>query len=96
METLYSPLWSATIWIKLHIIYIHVASVSALLDASKEIYLEVNADKAKNMFMSRHQNAGQNHKLKTINISFPNVTKFKYLGTTLIKKFFKHVKIKSR
>jgi hypothetical protein len=43
------------------------------------------------MLLSRRQNAGQNHDVKTANRSFENVAKFEYLGTTatnqnLIKK----------
>jgi hypothetical protein len=34
-----------------------------LLATSKEIGLEVNADKTKNMVMSCEQNAGQNHSI---------------------------------
>ena len=37
---------------------------------SKEIRLEVNADKTKYMFLSRHQNAGWIHSMKTDNWSF--------------------------
>jgi hypothetical protein len=33
------------------------------------------------MLLSRHQNAGQNHNLKTGDRSFENVAQFKYLGT---------------
>jgi hypothetical protein len=36
----------------------------ALLAASKEIGLEVNAEKTKYMVMSRNRNAGQNHNTK--------------------------------
>ena len=36
----------------------------ALVVASKEIGLDVNADKTKYMVMSRDQNAGQNHSIK--------------------------------
>jgi len=38
--------------------------------ASKEIGLEVNADKTKYMVMSRDQNAAQSHRMKTDNSSF--------------------------
>ena len=50
---------------------------------SKEIGLEVNADKTKHMVMSRDQNAGQSHSMKTDNSSFERVDDFKYLGTAL-------------
>jgi hypothetical protein len=33
------------------------------------------------MSLSRQQNAGKNHDIKTANISFENVTQFKYFGT---------------
>jgi hypothetical protein len=32
-----------------------------LIDCSKEVGIEVNAQKSKYMLLSRHQNAGQNH-----------------------------------
>jgi hypothetical protein len=41
--------------------YIHKENAEALLDASKEIGLEVNSEKTKYMFMSRHQTAGQSN-----------------------------------
>jgi hypothetical protein len=53
------------------------------LDASKEIGLEVNSEKTKYMFMSRHQTAGQRNYIRVANKSFEKVTKFKYLGSTL-------------
>jgi hypothetical protein len=55
----------------------------SLVVASKEIGLEVNAEKTKYMVMSRNQNAGQNHNIKLNNKSFERVEQFKYLGTTL-------------
>jgi hypothetical protein len=36
-------------------------NTEALIDASKEVGLEVNAEKTKYMLLSRRQNAGQNH-----------------------------------
>jgi hypothetical protein len=35
------------------------------------------------MVMSRDQNAGRNHSVKTDNSTFERVEEFKYLGTTL-------------
>jgi hypothetical protein len=54
-------------------------NAEALTDASKEADLEVNTDKTKCMSLSRHQNAGQNHYIKTVNRSFENVAQFKYM-----------------
>jgi len=51
--------------------------------ASKEMGLEVNADKTKCIFMSRDQNAGRSHNVKTEGKSFERVEKFKYFGTTV-------------
>ena len=51
--------------------------------ASKETGLEVNADETKYMVMSRDQNAGRSHNIKTDNSSFVSVEQFKYLGTAL-------------
>jgi hypothetical protein len=48
-----------------------------LVAAKKEIGLEVNADKTKYMIMSRDQNAGQSHNIKTDNSSFKSVEQFK-------------------
>jgi hypothetical protein len=55
----------------------------ALVVATKEIGLEVNADKTKYMVMSRERNAGRDHSVKIDNSSIEKVKEFKYLGTTL-------------
>jgi hypothetical protein len=54
-----------------------------LVVASKEIGLEVNADKTKYMAMSQDQKAGQSHSVKTDNSSFERVEEFRYLRKTL-------------
>jgi hypothetical protein len=48
------------------------------------------------MIMSRHQNLGQNQNIRIVNESFENVSKFKYLGTTLTNQNDIHDEIKSR
>ena len=58
-------------------------NTEALVVASKETGLEVNADETKYMVMSRYQNAGRSHGMKTDNSSFEKVEKFKFLVTTL-------------
>ena len=50
-----------------------------LVVASKEIGLEVDADKTKYMVMSRDQNARQSHNIKTENSFFERGEDFKYL-----------------
>jgi hypothetical protein len=65
-----------------------ICSVFALVVATKEIGLEVNADKTKYMIMSRDQNAGQSY--------IERVEEFKYLGTTLTNQNSIQQEIKSR
>jgi hypothetical protein len=57
-------------------------NTEALLNAGKEVGLEVNSEKTKYMLMLRKK-AGQKHNIKTVNRSFEGVQKFEYLGTTL-------------
>jgi len=64
--------------------------------ATKEIGLEVNADKTKYMITSRDQNAGRSHRNKIDNISIERVEEFKYLGKTLRNKNSIQEEIKSR
>jgi hypothetical protein len=54
-----------------------------LIDASKEVCLEVNAEETNYMLLSRYQNARKNHDIKIANRSFESVAQFKYLGTIL-------------
>jgi hypothetical protein len=58
-------------------------NAEALAVATREIELEVNADKTKYMVMSRDQNAGRSYRMKTDNSSFERVEEFKYFGTKL-------------
>jgi hypothetical protein len=71
-------------------------NTEALVLATKEIGLEVNADKSKDMVMARDQNAGRSHSMKTDNCSIERVEEFKYLGTTLTNQNYIQVEIKSR
>ena len=64
--------------------------------ASKENGLEVNADKTNYTVISRDQNAGRSHNIKTDNSSFERVEEFKYLGKTLTNQNSIQEEIKSR
>jgi hypothetical protein len=66
-----------------------------LVVATKEIGLELNADKTKYMIMARDQNAGRNHNMKIDNSSIERVEQFKYLGTTLTNQNSIQAEIKS-
>jgi hypothetical protein len=54
---------------------------------------ETKSEESKYMFLSRHQNAGQNRDLKIRNRSFENVSKSKYLGTRVTNQNFIQEKI---
>jgi len=64
--------------------------------ATMEIGLEVNVHKTMYMIVSRDQNAGRNHIIKTDNSSIERVGDFKYLGTKLTNLNFIQEEIKSR
>jgi len=67
---------------------VHTAKKSAevLVFASKEIGIEINAEKTKFMVMSRDQHAKQNHNIKTGNRSFGKVEQIKYFETLITNK----------
>jgi hypothetical protein len=71
-------------------------NTEALLDASKEVGLDVNPEKTKYMLMSRSQKVGQEHSRKIAHRSFEDMAKFSYLGTTLTDQNCVHEEIKSR
>ena len=71
-------------------------NTKALVVASKEIGLEVNAGKTNYMVMSGEQNAGQSYNMTIDNSSFEKVEEFKYFGTTLTYQNSIQEEIKSR
>jgi len=60
-------------------------NAEALVAATREIGLEIIADKTKYMVMSQDQIAGQNQSVRINNSTFERVEEFKYLGTTLTR-----------
>jgi hypothetical protein len=63
-------------------------NTETLLEASRDVSLEINAEKTKYMIMFHHPNPGQNQNIRIANESFENVAKFKYLGMTQIRMTF--------
>jgi len=63
-------------------------NAEALVAATKETGLEVNAYKTKYMTVSRDQNAGRIYSMKMDNSSIERVEEFKYFGTTLTNQNF--------
>ena len=68
----------------------------ALVVATREIGLEVNAHKTKYMTVFRDQNAERIHSMKMDNSPIERVEEFKYLGTTLTNQNSMQEEIKSR
>jgi sorting nexin-29 len=58
-------------------------NTETLIDAIKEVGLEINIEETKHMLLSHQHNVSQNRDIKRANRSFENVSQFKYLGTTV-------------
>ena len=71
-------------------------NAEALVAATREIGLEVSADKTKYMVMSRDQNAGRIQRVRIINSTCERVEEFKYFGITLTNQNSIAEEIKSR
>jgi hypothetical protein len=69
-------------------IYTIKKSTEALAVASKEIRLQVTANKTKYMFMSQYQNAGRSYNVKTENQLFQRVNNKIYGITPNESKFY--------
>jgi hypothetical protein len=71
-------------------------NTETLIHASKEVGLEINVEKTKNMLLCCYQNVGQNWDIKIANRSFENVSHVKYLGTTVTTQNLIQEEIKRR
>jgi hypothetical protein len=58
-------------------------NTESLLEASRDVGLEINAEKTKFMIMSHHPNSGQNQNIRIADELLESVAIFKYLGMTL-------------
>jgi hypothetical protein len=61
-------------------------NTETLIDASKDVGLEINIEKTKCILLYCQQNVDQNRDMKVANRSFENLSQLKYLGITLINK----------
>jgi hypothetical protein len=71
-------------------------NAEALVVATEETGLEVNADKTKYMVVSQDRNAGRGHSVKIDNSSIERVEEFKYLGMALTDQNSIQEEIKSK
>jgi hypothetical protein len=71
-------------------------NTKSLLQASRDIGLEMNVEMTKYMIMSHHPNSGQNQNIRIANESFESMATFKYLGTTLTNQNDIHNETKTR
>jgi hypothetical protein len=71
-------------------------NTETLLEAGRDIGLEINSEKTKYMIISCHLNSRQNQNIRIANESFRNVAKFKYFEMMLTNQNYIHDEIKSR
>jgi hypothetical protein len=71
-------------------------NTKALLDASKEVGLEVNPEKTRYISVSWCDKAGQRQSMKIANRYFEDMAKFKYLETTPTDQNCIHEEIRRR
>jgi hypothetical protein len=67
-----------------------------LLDHSEGVFLEVNEEKTKYIFLYCHHTAGQNHNINVANKFLKNVEKLKYFRLMVRNENCIHKEIKSR
>jgi hypothetical protein len=71
-------------------------NTETLIDASKEVGLDVSTEKTKYMLLSRYHNPGQNHNIAIADRAFQNVAQFKYVGMTVTNQNLIQEEIKRR
>jgi hypothetical protein len=71
-------------------------NTETLLNANKEVGLEVEPKETKYLLMLHCKKARQKHSIKTVNRSSEDAAEFKYLGTTLTDQNCMLKEIKSR
>jgi hypothetical protein len=89
-------MWSYTSTPSIRLYDKYKENTKSLIEASRNVGLEINAEKRKYKILSRHPNSGQNQNIRIANESFENVETIKNLGTTLTNQTDIHDEIKSR
>jgi hypothetical protein len=69
-------------------------NAETLIDAIKDVCLQIHAVISKHMLRSRRQNTGQNRDIKIANRCFENVAQFRYLEMRVTNQNFIQEKIK--
>jgi sorting nexin-29 len=75
---------------------LNTMNTDTLLEASRDVGLEINAEKTEYSVMSHHQSSRENQNKRIVNESFENMAEFKYLGTTLTNQNDIHDEMKNR
>jgi hypothetical protein len=76
-------------------VYTIEKNTEALVVGSRETELEINANIAKNMVMSRDEYAGRSRNIKTDHSSLEWAEELMYLGTTLMNTILLRKKIRA-
>jgi hypothetical protein len=71
-------------------------NIETLLEARRDIGLEINTQTTKYIIMSHHSNSEQDQNIRIANELFEKVAKFKYLWMTITNQNEIHDEIKSR
>jgi hypothetical protein len=71
-------------------------NTESLLEAGRDVGLEIRVEKTKYVIVSRHPYSVQNQNTRIANESFESVAKFKYLGRALTNQTGIRDEIKSR
>jgi hypothetical protein len=71
-------------------------NTETLMDANREVGLEVKIEKIKYILLSHYQNTGQNLDINIANGSLENKSQFQYLRTTVTNQNLSQAEIKRR
>jgi hypothetical protein len=73
-----------------------IKNTETLIDASKEVSLEINVEKTKYMLLSHLCNTDQSHDIKIVNRLFENMAQLRFLRMAVINKNLIQEEIKKK